>query len=250
MTNSTISIITVTYNAADVLQRTFDSIQSQTAFNAIEHIVIDGNSKDNTVEIIKANEHNIAKWISEADNGLYDAMNKGLAMATGAYVWFVNAGDEIYNSNTSKNILPLLSAKPDILYGETMEYSASGDELGKRRLKAPATLNWKTFKQGMLVCHQSILIRKDIADNYNTKYSLAADIDWVIKALKKSKSVINSNLILSKFEKGGLSSQHIKRGLKERFAIMKDHYGIISTLLHHSYFPFRLAFFYFKNKRI
>lgn len=250
MINKTISIITVTYNAANVLNKTLKSIQSQTAFKNIEHIVVDGSSSDDTVSIIKKNETNIAQWISEPDKGLYDAMNKGIKLATGDYVWFINAGDEIFESTTVENILTLVKSSPDIVYGETMEYTADGMELGKRRLKTPKNLDWKTFKQGMLVCHQSILVKRTLAEYYNTNYSLAADIDWVINCLKKAKTVINCNMLLSKFEKGGLSSQNIKRGLKERFAIMKKHYGVISTVLHHAYFPFRIAFFYFKNKRI
>ncbi|MGB0167302.1 MAG: glycosyltransferase family 2 protein, partial [Luteibaculum sp.] len=155
-----ISIITVTYNAGKVLQRTLDSIRKQTRLDLVELILVDGNSKDQTLDIIKANTDIITQWVSEPDKGLYDAMNKGINMATGDYLWFMNAGDEIYDAQTIAKILPLLENRPDILYGETIEYSESGSELGMRRLKAPKKLTWKSFKMGMLVSHQSILIKR------------------------------------------------------------------------------------------
>ncbi len=252
MSNKRFSIITVTYNVDQVLERTLKSIQSQTAFDSIEHIIVDGNSSDNTVSLIKQHESKISQWISEPDKGLYDAMNKGIAMATGDYVWFINAGDEIYDKNTVENLLHFYDTNttPDVLYGDTKEYTADGEELGMRRLKVPKNLTWKSFKQGMLVCHQSIIIKRDIAPKYNLDYAISADVDWVISALKQAKTIVNTHAILSKFEKGGLSGKHIKKALKERFSIMKKHYGLINTTLHHFYFPLRLATFYIRNKRI
>lgn len=250
--NCVISIITVTYNVENVLQRTLSSIQSQSAFDGIEHIIVDGNSTDGTLSIIENNTDKISQWISEPDKGLYDAMNKGIAMATGDYVWFINAGDEIYDARTVEKLLEFCGGNtlPDVLYGNTKEYTADGKELGMRRLKVPKQLTWKSFKQGMLVCHQSIIIKRDIAPKYNLEYNISADVDWVISALKGAKTIVNTQAILSKFEKGGLSGKHIKKALKERFAIMRKHYGLINTSLHHFYFPLRLATFYIRNKRI
>src|SRR5271157_3624714 len=98
-----ISIITVVYNGEKVLLRTIESIANQT-FRDIEYIIIDGSSKDGTVGIIENNNHSITKWISEPDKGLYDAMNKGLRMARGEYVLFLNAGDQFYEKNTLAKI--------------------------------------------------------------------------------------------------------------------------------------------------
>ena len=162
MKSPTFSIITVTYNVENVLQRTIDSIKNQSAFEHIEHIVVDGKSKDSTKDIILKNDVSISQWISETDKGLYDAMNKGIAMATGDYVWFINAGDELYENTTVESLLNEAKSLPDILYGETMEYTATGEELGMRRLSTPKSLDWKSFKMGMLVCHQSILIKRSL----------------------------------------------------------------------------------------
>src|ERR1700712_4186557 len=100
----TVSIITITYNAEPFLERTIQSILAQTATD-YEYVVIDGASKDGTVAIIKQYEHCITSWVSEPDKGLYDAMNKGLHRASGQYVWFMNAGDELYDSQTLSNLL-------------------------------------------------------------------------------------------------------------------------------------------------
>lgn len=251
--NCVISIITVTYNVENVLQRTLSSIQSQSAFDGIEHIIVDGNSTDGTLSIIENNTDKISQWISEPDKGLYDAMNKGIEMATGDYLWFINAGDELYDSTTAQKLIHYIQTnetQPDVLYGDTKEYTQDGEELGLRRLKVPENLNWESFKQGMLVCHQSILVKRAIAPKYDLTYKISADVDWVINALKASSCIVNVHLVLSKFEKGGLSRKHLKRALKERFTIMHKHYGLLSTSLRHLYFPIRLFAYYAKNKRI
>lgn len=120
------------------MERTILSVLSQSYPN-IEYILIDGASKDKTVEIIKQYESGIASWISEPDKGLYDAMNKGLKRATGDYVWFLNAGDTLYTADTVQRIVASLKKKvslPDVIYGETQIVDAEGRSLGMRRLKA------------------------------------------------------------------------------------------------------------------
>lgn len=244
-----ISIITVTYNAEKVLEKTIQSIVGQTAFDKVEYIVVDGNSKDSTIDIINRYSSSIDKWISESDKGLYDAMNKGIDLATGKYLWFINAGDEIFDSSIVQKIIDLCPSDPDIFFGETEEMTESGDTIGMRRLSTPENLTWKSFKKGMLVCHQSIIVKRKLADKYQQKFKIAADIEWVIAALKKSKNTLNTHLILSRFAKGGTSGKHIKKALRERFSIMVDHYGLVSTVYNH--IPIGIKFFWFlaRNKR-
>lgn len=243
-----ISIITVVYNDANGLETTIKSVASQ-SYKNIEYIVIDGASKDGTLERIKNNESKISTWKSEPDKGIYDAMNKGLALATGDYVWFMNAGDIIFAPNTLELIFTTCEANADVYYGETQEISMTGEPIGLRRLKTPEQLNWLSFKRGMLVSHQSILIKKTLCKNYDTQYKISADIDWVIFALRKSKKIINTKLILSMFEVGGMSRQNIKTGLKERFKIMVKNYGFISTTLNHIPIAFNFFAYLIKNKR-
>lgn len=243
-----ISIITVVYNDAQGLETTLQSVANQ-SYKNIEYIVVDGASKDNTLEVIKKNEAKISIWKSEPDKGIYDAMNKGLALATGDYVWFMNAGDVIYNNETLSDIFKTCEANADVYYGETQEINMAGEAIGLRRLKTPEQLNWLSFKRGMLVSHQSILIKKSFCKNYDTQYKISADIDWVIYALRKSKKIVNTKLILSKFEVGGMSRQNIKTGLQERFKIMVKHYGFFSTALNHIPIAFNFFSYLIKNKR-
>ncbi len=240
----TFSIITVTFNAERWLERTVLSVLSQSYPN-IEYIVIDGASKDKTVEIIKQYESGISYWVSEPDGGLYDAMNKGLRRATGDYVWFLNAGDTLYTSDTLQRIVASLKKKvslPDVIYGETQIVDVDGKSLGMRRLKAPRKLTWKSFRMGMLVCHQSFIAKRTIAPLYNLDYCWVADYDWCILCLKRSKKVHNTFGVLSNYLEEGLSSAHRKDSLKERYRVMCNYYGKASTVLLHGWFAVRFYF--------
>lgn len=238
------SIITITYNASRWLERTILSVLSQ-SFPNIEYIIIDGASTDGTVDIIKRYESGIAHWISEPDKGLYDAMNKGLQKATGDYVWFLNAGDTLYTSDIVQQVVIAISKRkrlPDVIYGETAIVDAAGKLLGMRRLNAPRKLTWKSFRKGMLVCHQSFISKREIAPLYNTNYRLVADFDWCIRCLKEARGVYNTHLILSNFLEEGMSSVQRKASLKERYEVMCKYYGTLPTILMHGWFAVRFYF--------
>lgn len=244
-----ISIITVTYNAEKYLQKTIDSIRKQTCQN-IEYIIVDGNSTDQTVNIIKNNKNYISRWISEPDEGLYDAMNKGLKMATGNFVWFINAGDQIYMKDTIKQILDKASEyNADLLYGEALIINEEDKEIGMRRKSAPEKLSWKSLKKGMVVCHQSFIPNRTIAESYDLNYKYSSDIDWEIKCLKKAKSIVNTRLILSRFLDNGQSKKTIIPSIKERFRIMVKNYGLITTIVNHIPIMLRFIGFYLWHGR-
>lgn len=249
MSTPKVSIITIVYNGASTLAKTIESIAAQTYSN-IEYIIVDGNSTDGTQALIKKYKNNISSWISEPDNGLYDAMNKGIKLATGDYLWFINSGDEIYAPDTLQKIFNN-DQEPyaDIYYGDTVMIDEKGTVIGERRLQPPAQLSWKDFKNGMLVSHQSILISTKIAELYNLKYQFSADFEWCLKALQKANKIVNTNQILSRFLDGGLTKQNIAPGLKERFYIMSRYFGLIPTIWKH--IPIGLRFFSYliKNKR-
>lgn len=227
-----VSIITVVFNGADTIEKTIQSVIRQT-YPRIEYIIIDGGSKDNTLSIIQKYGSHIAFWLSEPDKGLYDAMNKGIAHAHGRYLWFINSGDLIHDDHTLSDILEHPGPYPDIYYGDTVIIDENGRELGERRLRPPKVLDWKSFRMGMLVCHQSILVSKKIAEKYNLIYKSSADFDWVIRALQKAGSINNTHLPLSRFLQGGMTKTKHSRALKERFLIMKHYYGLVSTLFFH-----------------
>lgn len=228
-----ISIITIVFNDTVHIEETILSVISQTYSN-IEYIVIDGNSLDGTVEVIKKYCDNISFWISEKDNGIYDAMNKGLTVATGEYVLFLNSGDVLANKETLSSIP--FSERGDIFYGETLIKNEQNEILGLRHKKLPHNLNWKHMKNGMVVCHQSIIVRRTLAPAFNLDYNLSADVDWVIRCLKKAKHIVFSGTIISVFLAGGVSRKRYKESLRERFQIMIDHFGLFTTLCSHFLF--------------
>lgn len=235
------SIITVTFNAEQWLERTILSVLSQSYTN-VEYIVIDGGSTDGTVALIQQYGAGISYWVSEPDQGLYDAMNKGLRQATGDYVWFLNAGDTFYTSDTLQSVVSSLKKSvslPDVLYGETQIVDAQGRALRMRRLRPPRKLTWKSFRMGMLVCHQSFVVRREIAPEYDTAYRWVADYEWCIRCLKRSKQIRHTHRILSNYLEEGLSTAHRKDSLKERYAVMCRYYGKVTTVLLHGWFAVR-----------
>ena len=186
-----ISVITIVFNGAGLLEKTIRSVTGQSYPN-IEYLIIDGGSTDGTTNIIRQHEQQVSYWISEPDRGIYDAMNKGLALATGDFVWFMNTGDRIYSDDTLEKIFhsgPASGDPPDlalIYYGDTMIVDAEYREVGLRRLRPPEVLTWKSFKKGMVVCHQAILVNRQIAEPFDPQYSHSADYDWVLRAIGRA----------------------------------------------------------------
>lgn len=234
-----VSIITVTYNCKDKLQLTLNSVFNQ-SFKDWEQIVIDGKSQDGTVDVIKSNQDKISYWISEKDGGVYDAMNKGLKAAKGEYVLFLNAGDTFYSKYSLGRIPFIDQSDADIFYGETIIVNEEGKQLGLRQKKLPHNLTWRHFKDGMVVCHQSILVKRELAPEYVLSYRYSADIDWVLLSLKRARKIIFTNSIISVFETGGFSAQNKWNSWLERWTIMKNYFGWTQCLLSHIVFIFEL----------
>lgn len=247
-----ISIITVTYNAARPLQRTLDSVARQT-YQQLEHLIIDGASKDDTVTVAERYQASAPYSViitSEPDKGLYDAMNKGLRQATGDYIVFLNAGDALHAPDTLATVVAKAqnSKLPAIVYGDTAVTDANGQFLRLRRHRPPKVLTWKSFKKGMLVCHQAFYVRLDIAREfpYDLQYRHSADVDWCIRIMKEAShrglALVNADAVLADFEEGGDSTQHHRDSLKERYQVMATHYGAVQTFLLHCWFVVRAVF--------
>lgn len=235
------SIITVTYNAGAVLEDTIQSVITQTYRN-VEYIIVDGGSKDHTLDIINRYREHIHTLVSEPDKGLYDAMNKGIRLATGDYLCFLNAGDELHEDDTLQLMVHSITGTelPDVLYGETAIVDEEGHFLRMRRLSAPEDLNWKSFKDGMLVCHQAFFPRRELAEPYDLRYRFSADFDWCIRIMKKSHTLHNTHLTLIDYLNEGMTTRNHRASLHERFRIMCRHYGYLSTLARHAWFTLRL----------
>lgn len=237
----TFSVITVTFNAADTLETTIQSVIAQT-YHQVEYLIIDGASKDGTLDIIESYKDRVSKVVSEPDKGLYDAMNKGLALATGDYVCFLNAGDTFHEDDTLEKMVHALhtaTSLPDVLYGETAIVDKDGHFKRMRRLSAPEKLTWKSFKHGMLVCHQAFFAKRVLAEPYDLKYRFSSDFDWCVRVMKRSKSLFNTHLTLIDYLEEGMTTKNHKASLKERFWIMSKHYGFFPTVLYHLWFVLR-----------
>ena len=235
------SIITVTYNAASVLEPTLKSIAAQTYRN-FEFLLLDGGSSDGTVEMVLNSGVEIATLVSERDKGLYDAMNKGIERATGDYLCFLNAGDSFRTPDVLEKVvaaIPDQEALPDILYGETAEVDEERNFVRMRRLQSPEKLDWRSFRHGMLVCHQAFFARRTLAPAYDLSYRFSADVDWCIKVMKESKDIVNTHVVIVDYLQNGLSLQNHRASLTERFKIMCKHYGVFSTVAHHIWFVLR-----------
>ncbi|MDR1224643.1 MAG: glycosyltransferase [Tannerella sp.] len=234
------SIVTVTRNAEKVLERTILSVLNQSC-PQIEYIIVDGNSSDNTKDLIAQYASGLSSWMSEPDTGLYDAMNKGLHMATGDYVWFLNAGDVLPHNNTVTDLaaIAVQNGMPDILYGETDLMDSKGNVFAKRRLKVPGRLTWKSFRMGMLVCHQAFIVKRDLAPEYDLQYRFSSDFDWCIRCLKDAKSAVHSGLRLVNYQYEGATTANRKASLKERYKIMCNYYGAFPVQIRHIWFAIR-----------
>lgn len=235
------SIITICYNAEETIQRTLVSVAQQN-FERFEYIIIDGKSTDSTLSLISDFRDKITTLISESDKGLYDAMNKGIDQAKGKYLCFLNAGDKFHSTDTLLLLasrLESLPKSPDVVYGETAIVNNDGTFLRMRRLRTPKKLHWKSFKKGMLVCHQAFFAKRKITPHYDLSYKYSADFDWCIKILKQSNTTFNSKLTLIDYLNEGLTTANHKESLKERFNIMCKYYGYLSTVLHHIWFAIR-----------
>lgn len=241
-----LSVITIVYNNVRDIKRTIESVINQT-YHDIEYLIIDGASTDGTLEVIKLYENRVSKIVSESDKGIYDAMNKGLALAKGDFILFMNSGDEIYDKDTITHVFNQPEA--DIYYGETEMFNDDWQSLGQRRHKAPKTFNWRSFKYGMNISHQAIYIRKSLTELYDLQYKYSADIDWIIKAAKKTKNIRNVNRYVAKYLVGGMSKKKHKESLKERFNIFSKYYGFTANVLNHVVIAFNLGWYYLKHKK-
>ena len=253
------TVVTITYNAERVLGRTLDSVLAQT-YEGVEHLIIDGASTDGTLTMAEAykrlsdeseTEHKVIIQ-SEPDHGIYDAMNKGLTQASGDYIVYMNAGDTFAQDDTLEEVVrrcrlgELPTAElPGVLYGNTNIVDGEGRFLRPRRLQPPERLTWRSFRQGMLVCHQAFYARTDIAKNlqFDTRYRFSADVDWCIRVMREAERMSlplhNIGIVVANYLEEGATTKNHKASLRERYLVMQRHYGVVQTFLLHCWFAVR-----------
>lgn len=205
--NPLVSIITVCFNAVNDIEETIQSVINQTYEN-IEYIIVDGGSKDGTIDIIQKYESHIAKWVSEPDKGIYDAMNKAIELASGKWLNFMNAGDYFVDHHVIANILNWFDSDSDILYGDTII------ELGERHIvtvkaKTDALANPKSMAMGFN--HQSTFVKTELAKLYpfDLSFKLAADFNMMLTLYRKSYKFGYVGIPIAYYDTYGVSSQNI-----------------------------------------
>lgn len=243
-----ISLITINYNHLKGLEKTFESVVSQSDRSEIEWVIVDGNSTDGSADWLRQRAQEFQVLSIESDKGIYDAMNKGLKLATGDYVWFLNSGDSLHSKDVLKDVCRTLrETKVDVVFGDTMFVDSTGMELGLISKLKPQTLplhlDRNSFRFGMNLCHQSFIARKSLCPMYNITYKQAADVNWVIDVLKHNPSNVRTNFVIANFEVGGSSYQHTQKAWKERYTVLQNQYGFVPNLMAHAWIFIRRILF-------
>lgn len=216
-----ITIVTVCFEAAKTIGDTIQSVASQT-YSDVEYIVIDGGSKDGTIDILKSADAAVSRWVSEKDNGLYDAMNKGLALASGDYVGFLNADDFFASPTALEDIVHSIEAvDADATYGNCLIVDDQDPSVIRRYYNSRHFKPWH-LRFGDIPPHASIYIKRDILlreGGFRTDFSIAADFDLLVRVFLVNKARLNYvPKILTRNRGGGISNS----GLASTVQINKE----------------------------
>lgn len=228
------TIITVTYNASQTLPATLQSISEQSC-RLFQYLIIDGASTDETVRLANNSGIENIEVYSEPDRGLYDAMNKGLGLAKGDYVMFLNAGDSFHTADTLQHFADAILANdyPGIVYGQTDIVDSNRKRLGARHFRAPEVLSLESFSEGMVVCHQAFIVLRKLTNNFDTRIRFSADYEWCIRCLQRSHRNYYLDEVVIDYLSEGVTTRNRWKSLIERFNIMAKYYGLFPTLACH-----------------
>ncbi|MCI5179906.1 MAG: glycosyltransferase [Candidatus Electrothrix sp. AW3_4] len=219
-----ITVITVVFNGAQHLEETILSVIRQT-YDNVEYIIIDGGSTDGTLDIIRKYEHAIDYWVSEKDEGIYDAMNKGIDLTTGDWINFMNAGDSFF----SKNILAesQLDNSFDVIFGDHASYTTDKKIYCKHNAR-------KSFWKGCVpYCHQSLFVKRELVLQFpfNLKYKVAADYNQYIQFKSFGAKIVHISKTISLVLEGGFSFVERKDLLSENYKIMCSYSRIYANCI-------------------
>ncbi len=243
--NPLISIVTVCLNNAEDLEKTILNVKNQN-YKFKEHIIIDGGSVDDTVNVIKKYKECTSYWVSEKDNGVYDAMNKGILKSSGEIINFLNAGDCYYDNSVLNVVSENFEGfeKPEIIYGLSESFSV------KENIKyiSGSKINENNLWKGMPICHQSMFFNKKVFQEiglYDLRYKNMADYEFLLRYFKnkQNKKIIFIEKPLCKFALYGLSDSDYLANLKEIELISKKYYPF--SFLKKVYFFIKRIKYYF-----
>ncbi|AWK06807.1 glycosyltransferase [Flavobacterium crocinum] len=220
-----VTIITVCYNRKNTIEKAIKSVLDQN-YDDIEYIVIDGNSKDGTKEIIESYKDRISHYISEPDKGMYDAINKGLKLATGDVIGLMHSDDEFYDNNVVSRIALRFKHSHNIegIYGDGV-YVSNDQKERLIRNRIGGGFNLKKIKSGWLPLHPTVYLKKSVIDKnglYNLDFKIASDTEFLLRYLYKHEIKMSYiNIYIVKMRMGGMSTS-----FKRAFEVLKEDYRI------------------------
>lgn len=220
-----VSIITICYNRKATIAKAIESVLNQDYPN-IEYIVIDGNSNDGTQDIIETYSGKIVNYISEPDSGMYDALNKGLKLATGHIVGLMHSDDEFYDTTTVSKIVDAFINTPntDAVYGNGL-YISNDEKEKVVRNRIGGAYDFEKLKSGWLPLHPTVYIKKSVMDKlgyYDLSFKIASDTEFLLRYLYKHKiKMTYLNVYIVKMRMGGLSTSY-----KRAFEVLYEDYRI------------------------
>ncbi|MEH6998128.1 MAG: glycosyltransferase family 2 protein [Limnobacter sp.] len=218
--NPIISIITVVYNGEKTIKSTIESIIPHKNKKNIEYIVIDGHSTDNTNTILNTYSEHIDKHIIEKDHGIYDAMNKGLHLASGEFVWFLNSGDQISDDKIIIDLISTITHHTQFIYSGVELINSEGHLVNT--INAPQEINLRLISKGMHISHQSFVVRKSLTNDYDLNYKLIADQKWVMQCISKATGRGQFfHRPISRYLIGGISDQRQLECVIEKIKMIK-----------------------------
>lgn len=238
-----ISIITATFNSEKHFLRTVNSVRAQN-YSAIEYIVVDGGSTDNTLKLIESNNDVISKWKSEPDNGIADAMNKGYLLSTGEYILYIHSDDYLHSSNSIEDAMKHFDVDHEIFVFDVLYGSVSNNRI----LKARNFNFWTNFKgphhQG-IICNRSVFNK---IGTFNTKYAITMDYDFFLRAYQQNIKLKRCNQLLSFMGDDGVSSLNPWPRLKEeRDVHLSNCKNLFMRIIYLVYWPLYTIFRKFKR---
>ncbi len=222
-----ISIITATYNSAPAIQNALQSVNEQTYSN-IEHLIVDGASKDNTLEVIKSQQNRVSKIVSEPDKGIYDALNKGVKVAKGEIIGFLHSDDVFATKHTLEQIQATFQeSQADIVYGD-LQYINQFDKTIRYWKSKPFELN--LLHKGWMPPHPTVFMKRSVYEKhkcFNLKYKIAADYDYMLRVFQDtSLKFIYVPQVITRMRVGGISNRNLKSIFKktvEDYLILNQH---------------------------
>ncbi|OAV75351.1 PGL/p-HBAD biosynthesis glycosyltransferase [Bacteroidales bacterium Barb7] len=213
-----ITVVTVAYNSIGTLEKTIQSVITQDYSNT-EYILIDGGSTDGSIDMIKKYASRLSAWISEKDNGIYHAMNKGIQMASGEWICFLNSGDVFADTSIlgkAVQAITCLSDSPQVVYGNILVRNPDGT-LTERIAKEPCNIHRMYF------CHQSAFVKTSLMKNYlfDERYKFSADLKFFKQCYYNRQAFIHLNLPVVIYDTNGISNTRREDGLRDNIAVVK-----------------------------